>query len=87
MMEHAASSEAIGANDGINYCMWGVAALVVGLLIFGIPCGLLAAHLGGEGVKHGATTFGAIVKLGGWAEVIMTILGIVVIAAGHSGMH
>lgn len=58
-----------------------------GLFVFGIPCGLIAAHLGSEGIKHGMTTFGTVVKVGGWAEVILTALGIVAMIAGHSSVH
>ena len=86
-MEEAVYPKSTTANDGISYCVWGMVALIVGLFIFGIPCGLLATHLGSEGIKHEAVTFGTVVKVGGWAEVIITALGIVAMMAGNAGVH
>lgn len=87
MMEEAVYPKSTSANDGISYCVWGVVALVMGVFIFGIPCGLLAAHLGSEGIKHEAVTFGTVVKVGGWTEVIITALGIVAMTLGNPGAH
>jgi hypothetical protein len=65
------------AVSGIRHCVWGVMALVVGIFVFGIPCGLLAIRLGSVGATHGAPTFGTVVKLGGWTEIILTAIGLV----------
>ncbi|MFA4029328.1 MAG: hypothetical protein GDYSWBUE_002208 [Candidatus Fervidibacterota bacterium] len=48
----------------------------------GIVMGPLAIHLGGEGVKRGNMVFGNIVKLGGWVETILTVIGILAMIAG-----
>lgn len=57
MTEETVYSKATSTSEGVSYCLWGVVALIVGLFIFGIPCGLLATHLGKEGVNHGSSTF------------------------------
>lgn len=67
-------SDSTDTTDGLGYCLGGVAALLVGFFICGIPCGLLALRLGNEGIKRGATTFGRVVKVGGWVETIGTTL-------------
>ncbi|MFQ5859849.1 MAG: hypothetical protein ACE5LU_30000 [Anaerolineae bacterium] len=69
-------------NDGIGYCVGGVVALIVGYFALGIVMGLLAVHLGNRGIEHGATTFGTIVKVGGWLETILTGVGIVAMIVG-----
>ncbi len=70
-------------TGGIGYCWAGVAALVVGIFVLAIPMGILAIYLGSEGIKRGATVFGMIVKVGGWAEIVLTAIGILaMIAAG-----
>jgi hypothetical protein len=67
-------SNSTDTSDGLGYCLGGMAALLVGFFIFGIPCGLLAIRLGNEGIKRGATTFGPVVKVGGWVETLGTTL-------------
>ncbi len=75
-------------NNGIAYCVGGVLALIVGIFMLGIPCGVTAIYLGNQGIKHGATTFGKIVNVSGWIETVGTALGIVaMIAAQSSGAH
>ena len=65
------------AVAGSRPCVWGAIALGMGLFVLGIPCGLLAIYLGSAGVKQGATTFGTVVKVGGWAELILTVVRLV----------
>ncbi|MDZ7292891.1 MAG: hypothetical protein ONB44_24125 [candidate division KSB1 bacterium] len=76
-MEAKAYSETLSPSNGIGYCIGGSVALIVGLFVFGIPCGLLAISLGKKGIAHGANVFGAIVKVGGWIEVVATFIGFV----------
>lgn len=61
------------------YCAYGVIALIVGWFILGIPCGLLAAHWGQAAIDHGARGFGAFVRVCGWIEVALSVIGIVLI--------
>ena len=44
----------------IAFIVGGLLALIVGIFVFGIPCSLLAIHLGKAGISHGATTFGTV---------------------------
>jgi len=76
------TAEAAADKSGLAYCWAGVAALVVGFFVLGIVMGPLAIHLGGEGVKRGNMVFGNIVKLGGWVETILTVIGILAMIAG-----
>ena len=71
----------------IRPCVWGRIALGVGIFAFGIPCGLLALYLGSEGIKRGAPTFGTVVKLGGWAEIILTAIGVIATVTAAHGVR
>jgi len=74
-------------NDGVSYCVWGVVALIVGLFILGIPCGVTAIYLGNQGIKNGATMFGRIVNVSGWVEVVVTALGVLAMISQSSGVR
>jgi hypothetical protein len=80
--ERPVVSTLTSANNASAYCVGGVAAVIVGLLILGIPCSLLAIFLGREGYKRGAQTFGKVVVGLGAAELILTTLMFVAIVAG-----
>ena len=73
--------------SGSRHCVGGVIALGVGIFAFGIPCGLLALYLGSEGIKRGATTFGTVVKLGGWAEIVLTAIGVIATVTATHGVR
>jgi len=45
----------------------------------------LAIHLCGEGIRRGTVMFGTVVKLGGWVETILTVIGILAMIVG--GQH
>jgi hypothetical protein len=85
-VEQVIVSHAENQSAGTTQCIWGVICLIVGLFIFGIPCGFIAAHLGGEGIKNGAGTFGGVVRVGGWVEVVMTIIGLILAVAGRTAV-
>jgi hypothetical protein len=82
VIEEKVRSEPVSANDGIGYCVGGLVALIVGYFAFGLLMGPLAIHLGNQGIEHGATTFGKMVKVAGWAETLLTGLGIVAMMVG-----
>jgi hypothetical protein len=74
-------------QNGIGYCVGGLAALLVGLVAFGLLCGPLAIYLGREGSKRGATTFGTVVKVGGWAETLVTALSVLALLGAPPGLR
>ena len=86
-MQDVLRSASTRTSNGIGYCVGGMAALLVGNFVFGIPCGLLAIHLGSEGIKRGATTFGTVVKLGGWAEIVLTAIGVIATVTAAHGVR
>jgi hypothetical protein len=80
-------TQPVYTESGTGYCVGGVVALVVGFFFFGIICGPLAIYLGSVGIKRGATTFGTVVKYCGWAEIGLSIIGIIAMVAAHAGMR
>ena len=63
-----------------TYWISGAIALMVGLAVFGIPCSLLAIHLGGKAIERGASTAGKLVRWAGWVELVLTVLFILATA-------
>lgn len=68
-------------NNATAYCVGGLAAVIVGLVILGIPLSALAIYLGREGRKRGAQTFGMVVLCLGALELVVTTLMFLALAA------
>lgn len=65
-------------NNASAYWIGGIIALVVGWFVLGIPCSLLAIHLGGKAIEHGAKTAGKIVRWSGWVLLLLMVLFIMI---------
>lgn len=74
--------QVVADGNAVAYCWAGIAALVVGFFVLGVVMGPLAIHLGSEGIRRGAPVFGTVVKLGGWIETVLTVIGILAMIAG-----
>jgi hypothetical protein len=69
-------------DDGLSFCVWGVVCLIGGLFVFGIPLGIAAISLGGRAAERGHPTFGGFLRVAGWIEIVLSVVGIVAMASG-----
>jgi hypothetical protein len=78
-----AQQSGVTESSGVGLAWAGVVALVVGVFALGIPAGLAAASLGRHAAQRGSSTFGRVVQVLGWIEVVVTALLLLAIAGSQ----